>query len=244
MSFLKRFPPLRFLERTFLLVLLAVAGVTWTFIELADEVQEGDSRRFDEWALRSLRHPDNLSQPIGPVWLEDFARDITALGGAAVIGLVALTTIGFLALQRKKHAAVLVAAAIFGGALLTAGLKEFFARERPALVPHLAHVTSSSFPSGHSTLSAVTYLTLAALLARTVADRGTRAYLLGIASVLVMLIGLSRIFLGVHYPTDVLAGWCAGIAWALVCAVFTRWLQRRGQVETAGPEPMPVESPE
>ena len=110
-------------------------------------------------------------------------------------------------------------------------LKQIFERGRPDLVPHAVQVFSASFPSGHATLSAVTYLTLGALVARLAPHRLAKAYVLGVAIVLTLLVGTSRVYLGVHWPTDVLAGWCVGAAWAIACWLVAVWLQRRGKVE-------------
>lgn len=225
------------LEAAVLLSLLALAGSAWVFVEIADEVREGQYQHYDDLVLRALRTSEDLALPRGPVWLLPVARDITTLGGFTVIILITLGTVGFLALRRKWHTCLLVLASIAGGSLISTTLKTFFARSRPAVVPHLVDVASLSFPSGHSMLGAITYLTLGALIARTTADRRIKIYCLGLAVTLVFLIGLTRLYLGVHYPTDVLGGWCAGMVWALLCALVARWLQRRGAVEKETPAP-------
>lgn len=225
------------LEAAVLLSLLALAGSAWIFVEIADEVREGEFQHYDDLVLRFLRSPDDPAQPLGPRWLVPVARDLTALGGLTVITLITLGTIGYLALRRKWSTSLLVLASIAGGALVSTALKAAFTRSRPTVVPHLVDVASLSFPSGHSMLSAITYLTLGALLARTTADRRIKIYCLTLAVLLVFLIGLTRLYLGVHFPTDVLAGWCAGIVWALLCALAARWLQRRGAVEMETPAP-------
>jgi undecaprenyl-diphosphatase len=212
--------------------LLLLATAVWTFVKIAGEVVAGDTQHFDEAILLALRRPGDPAHPLGPDWLLEMARDVTAFGGVVGIALVSGGVLGFLALARKWRAAALVLASVVGGLLVSVALKHFFARDRPAVVPHFDQVYTSSFPSGHSMLSAVTYLTLGALLARYTHDRPLKIYFLGVATGLSLIIGLSRIYLGVHYPSDVLAGWCAGIAWALLCAVVARWLQRRGEVET------------
>jgi undecaprenyl-diphosphatase len=223
------------LEAAVLVSLLMISGAIWAFVEVADEVLEGDSKAFDESILRALRQPDNPNEPIGPAWLKGVARDFTSLGGVAVISMACVGSVGFLALQRKWHALILVLVSIGGGALVSTGLKQFFERPRPSAVAHLVEVHSLSFPSGHSMLAAVTYLTLGSLLARTTADRRLKIYILSMAVLLTGMIGTTRVYLGVHYPTDVLAGWCAGISWALLCSLVARWLQRRGAVEPEAP---------
>jgi undecaprenyl-diphosphatase len=157
--------------------------------------------------------------------------DITALGGTAVLTLITAGVIGFLLMDGKRGAALFVLVAVAGGSLLTTLAKLAFARPRPELVAHLVEVSSYSFPSGHAMSSAVTYLTLGALLARTQARKRIKAYLLGVAVVLTLMIGTSRVYLGVHYPSDVLAGWSLGAAWAMLCWQVERLLQQRGQVE-------------
>ena len=138
---------------------------------------------------------------------------------------------GFLTLTRKGFAALFVLASVVGGVLISQTMKWAYARPRPELVPHGAEVYTASFPSGHSMMSAVVYLTLGALLARTQADRAVKTYVLVMAVILTVLVGVSRVYLGVHWPTDVLAGWALGGAWALICLLVMTWLQTRGQVE-------------
>jgi len=227
----------RWLGRQEAAVLVAALGVLlalFGFIKIAEELGEGELARFDEWLLHLLRVPGHPQSPIGPPWLLEAAQDITALGGRTMLVAVTLFAIGYLALERKYGAMWLVGVATAGGGLLSAGMKQLFGRERPDLVPHLVTVTSPSFPSGHSLLAAILYLTLGALLARFAARRRTKAYLLTVALCATFLIGSSRVYLGVHYPTDVLAGWCAGLVWALSCWLVARYLQARGAVGKTG----------
>jgi undecaprenyl-diphosphatase len=169
--------------------------------------------------------------PIGPEWLHEAGRDLTALGGVAVLTLITVAVAGFLWLRRMFGAMLLVLAATLGGLAASSALKSTFERTRPNLVPHLSMVYTSSFPSGHSMLSATVYLTLGALLGRFVQPLRLKAYFLLVALILTFLVGVSRVYVGVHYPTDVLAGWSAGLAWALVCWLGARALQKRGTVE-------------
>jgi len=214
-----------------LLAALFVVGGTWLFVELAAEVKEGDTQQFDDWAIRSLRRPDDPAIPIGPVWLHEVGRDMTALGGVAVMALITGAVAVYLLLVRKYGAMWLVLIATFGGLLLSSVLKWSFDRQRPQLVPHLSQVYTSSFPSGHSMLSAVVYLTLGSLLSRLVEKKRVKIYFLMLALGLTSLVGVSRVYMGVHYPTDVLAGWTAGLVWAVLCWLVARHLQRRGKVE-------------
>ena len=210
---------------------LAVVLGTWGFISLADEVTEGDTQRFDDWAVRSLRRADDPAKPLGPPWLHEMGRDVTALGGIAVLALVTVGVAAYLMLVRKYHAMWLVIVATTGGVLLSSALKYAYGRERPHLVPHLSYVETSSFPSGHSMLSAAVYLTLGVLLTRLVPHRVVKLYFLAMALFLTFIVGVSRVYMGVHYPTDVLAGWTAGLVWSLLCYLAARYLQKRGAVE-------------
>jgi undecaprenyl-diphosphatase len=228
---LKDYSPSSRRELTTLVLLLVVFAAGWSFFEIAGEVLEGDTQVLDRRVVLSMREASDLSDPLGTRWLEEFGRDVTALGGMGVLGFFALATVGYLFLDRKPHAALFVLVAVFGGMLLSTVLKEVIDRPRPDLVPHGQHVYTKSFPSGHSMLSAVTYLTLGALLARLQKRRSLKLYALALAIFLSLAIGVSRVYLGVHWPTDVLAGWSAGAAWAVLCWVIARVLQQRGQVE-------------
>jgi undecaprenyl-diphosphatase len=221
-------------EPEVLVTLVLIAGSVWMFAELAGEVLEGDTADFDERVLLSLRVPGDLTDPIGPGWFEEMARDITGLGGFGVLALLTLAATGYLMLHRKGHTALYLVLAIGSGILISTVLKDLFDRPRPDLVPHAQVVYTSSFPSGHSMMSAVVFLTVGALLAGVQTNLRLRAYLLGVAALLTLLVGTSRVYLGVHWPTDVFAGWTAGAAWALLCWIVYVRLRRRGQVEQAG----------
>ncbi|GAC1470956.1 MAG: phosphatase PAP2 family protein [Isosphaeraceae bacterium] len=214
-------------------LLIPVTGVL-AFILLADKVMEGRTQRMDEKIVRALRRPDNPALPLGPAWIPEVARDITALGSVTLIVLNTGAVAGYLVLGRKYAATLFLLGAIGSGFALSAFLKSLFQRPRPALVPHLMQASYSSFPSGHSMMSAVVYLTLGALLARLVAGERQKFYALTVAVALTGLVGVSRVYMGVHYPTDVLAGWCAGLVWASLCWLAGRRLQRQGAIEREG----------
>jgi undecaprenyl-diphosphatase len=230
-SWLSAVRRLRHTEGIVLVPLLMLVLSVWAFVELTDEVTEGEAQTFDERVMRGLRERDDPRQPIGPSWLKGAALDITALGGHTVLTLVVISVTGYLILDRKRHAMWLVLIATVGGWGLSLLLKELIGRPRPSVIPHLVEVQSLSFPSGHAMMSAVVYLTLGALLAQIVQEWALRVYFLTTALILTLLVGLSRVYLGVHYPTDVLAGWSAGLTWAILCWLVARWLQRRGLVE-------------
>jgi undecaprenyl-diphosphatase len=218
-------------ELVLLLGVLVVVAGAWGFIALADAVVEGRTQSFDERVLRSLRRPDNPALPIGPDWVAEAARDLTALGGVAVLLLVTLAVAGFLFLDRKFATMCFVLTGVVSGLIFSSLLKASFARPRPDVVPYLSQVYTSSFPSGHSMMSAIVYLTLGAVLARMVARRRLKFYFLIVALLLTCLVGVSRVYMGVHYPTDVLAGWTAGLVWATLCWLVARKLQRHGAIE-------------
>jgi len=211
-----------------LIVFVMIAG-TLAFISIADEVREGDVQHIDELILRSLRHDNDLSTPRGPHWLNGVMRDITALGGITVIFSLTMVVLGFLLLQRHYRTMVLIGATSLGGLLLVTILKFLIARDRPDIVPPLMIEHTPSFPSGHSMMSAVVYLSLAVLLARIQSTISLRIYIILIALLLTFLIGISRIYLGVHYPTDVLSGWSVGLAWASFCWFIAFYLEKREQ---------------
>ena len=200
------------------------------FATIAISVKQGATQEFDRRLLLAMRHPGDLS-PIGSRSVQETARDFTSLGGTAVLALVTLVTAGFLALDGKKHMALFAGASVAGGMVMSNLLKDVFQRPRPEIVPHIVYASNTSFPSGHSMLSAVTYLTLGALLARSHQRKALKAYFLVIAALLSVMVGVTRVYLGVHWPTDVLAGWTAGAVWALLCWLVAGWLQSRKALE-------------
>lgn len=215
-----------------MLLIVALAGAAWVFVELADEVREGETQSLDERLLLGLRAVDDHADPIGPEWLEEVARDVTALGGFTVLGLLAAAVCGLLWLQGKRRAVLFVVVAMLGALILNYALKGAFGRPRPDLVPHGSLVYTTSFPSGHSLMATASYLTLGVLLARVLTGRKLKVYVFSLAVALALIVGLSRVYLGVHWPSDVLAGWSAGAAWALLCWFVARHLQRTGRLDS------------
>lgn len=221
-------------ELVIVLTLLALSLAVWVFAELVDDAVEGDYLDVERKIMLAFREPGNPAAGIGPPWVLNVVRDVTALGSVAVLTLLVALVIGLLLLKHRRRTALFILVATVGGTTIGSGFKAALARPRPDIVPHLMEVTSLSFPSGHSMMSSVVYLTLGALLGQTMARRREKIYLFGAAIFLTVLVGLSRVYLGVHYPTDVLAGWSAGTAWALGCWVIARWLQHRGNLGKPG----------
>ncbi|MER8501170.1 MULTISPECIES: phosphatase PAP2 family protein [unclassified Mesorhizobium] len=214
------------LEFPVLLAGLVIAGGLWGFEELMELARATTPHAFDTEILLAFRKAGQPDNPIGPAWLEGAMRDVTSLGSASVLVLITAAMIVYLLLIRRPGAALLMFVAVAGGQLLSSVLKFDIDRPRPDLVSHLADVASLSFPSGHAMLSAVTYLTLGSMAARFLPGRTTKIYVLVLAVLTTVLVGISRIYLGVHWPSDVLAGWCAGFAWAMLCWLAARLLQR------------------
>lgn len=216
-----------YLERRGLVAILLIAGCAWIFAALADEVIEREGHALDTAILLALRDPADPADPLGPGWLEEFGRDVTALGGVGVLAFITLAAVGLLWMQGRRGRAWLVLASVAGGQALSSLFKYGFDRPRPDLVPHGALVYTASFPSGHSMMAAVTYLTLGALIAWSQREAALRIYIMALAVLVTLAVGISRIYLGVHWPTDVLAGWAAGAAWATSCLILAQAIDRR-----------------
>jgi undecaprenyl-diphosphatase len=212
------------------LALLVFGLGLFAFLYLAGEVIEGETLRFDTWLLLALRVPGDTTDPLGPAWIEEMFRDFTALGGVGVLSLLTLISVGYLWLTGQRRVALFLLFAILGGLLLSSMLKSGFDRPRPDLVSHGSHIYTSSFPSGHSMLSAVVYLTGGALLAIVQSAHRVRVYLVSCSILTTLLVGVSRVYLGVHWPSDVLAGWAAGAAWAAACWLVAQWLHERAEI--------------
>jgi undecaprenyl-diphosphatase len=228
-------------EAQIFLKVFVVAGCVWTFVKLAGKIRKGGTDEIDNQILRALRRPEDSAIPLGPHWLPEVARDVTALGSGVDLALASTILVGFLCLHRRFRAAGYLIASAGSGLLLCQFLKDFFVRRRPTAVAPLTHFDPESFPSGHSMGSAIVYLTLGGIISRQVRGWVAKVYFLSVALVITLLVGLSRLYLGVHYPSDVLAGWAAGSLWSSACAQAARWLQRQGAVEPpAASPPLPA----
>ncbi len=217
-------PPLQPRAATSMLLLAAASGGVLIFLLAAAMATRGEPLAFDREILLSLRRVGDPAIPVGPLWLLPAARDLTTLAGTPVLTAMTLVLAGYFALKRQWSLVLLLFAAVIGETLLAQNLKALFARPRPDIVPHLVIASSASFPSGHSTSAAATYLTLAALIARETRQRIVRNYVFAVAVTLALMVGASRVYLGVHYPTDVIGGLSFGAAWAAVVLIAARKL--------------------
>lgn len=208
-------------EARLIAAFVALAAVLLAVARLGFEIREDGTSGFDRWLMLALRRPGDLAQPVGPAWLKAAAIDVTALGGVTVLTLVTVLAVGYLLASRKWLTAGLLTAATVSGRILGSVLKAGFGRARPDIVPHLVDVHSLSYPSGHATNSAIVFLTLGALLARAQDMRRTRIYVMAAGVLLTVLVGCSRVLVGVHWPTDVLAGWAVGGSWAMLWWAMT-----------------------
>lgn len=193
--------------------LLVIVICVAFFAALADEVMEGGTQAFDDSVLLWMNSHESP-------WLTGLALDVTALGAGTVVWLVAIIASVFLWSTRHRWSAALLWVSILGSGLINASMKLIFERPRPQLFPwRVPYAGLSSFPSGHSMTSMVCYATLAYLIIRLEPTPFLRRFTLAVAALIVVSIGLSRMYLGVHYPTDVLAGFMTGLAWAAFCAL-------------------------
>lgn len=207
-------------------LLIATLGAMG-FLAIADEVAEGETHALDLAVLRALRVEGQPQTLIGPHWLHVAATDVTALGSVTVLGLIILLAFALLASLRRWSEGALLLAGAGGGLLISQGLKRVFGRERPELAYRAVEAVNASFPSGHAMLSAVVFLTLGVLTARFADRRRVRVLAMSAAVLLSLLVGASRVYLGVHWASDVLAGWCVGAAWAMACWLAAYLVQRR-----------------
>jgi len=218
---------------------LAAVGGLFLLVKAASEVSEGDTLAFDRAVLLALRRQGDLATPVGPGWLREAMIDLTSLGSVAVLTVIAALAVGYLLAARKPALAAFTLGAVGGGAILGTVLKAVYARSRPDIVAHLVGTHSASFPSGHAMNSAITYLTLAVLLSRAETSHALRMYLVSVAIGLTLLVGFSRVYLGVHWPTDVAGGWIVGGLWAVGCSLLAKRLQSSHTVEEAGTNDSP-----
>lgn len=229
-------------ERLILGGLLLIMLCGWAFVSLTSEVLQGGTQSIDERILLALRSGGDISDPIGSELWEDIGRDITALGGYAFLTLLMVGVSGFLAIAGRWQLNLFLTVSVISGLIVTMGLKTAIQRPRPDLMMHHSYVTTTSFPSGHSMMSMIVFLTMGVLLARICDKMQLKIYCITVAVVLSLLVGCSRVYVGVHYPTDVLAGWTGGALWATISCLLASWLERRGVIGLHEPAASSTES--
>lgn len=216
-------------ERAFWILLSGAMALLWVFMEIADAVVQSETLAIDKTIMMLMRDAEDPANAIGPPWLQQVAQDITALGGNAILTLLSLWVMAFLFLTEKRKLALIVLVATGGALVASLMLKSGFDRARPDLFPHATTVYTSSFPSSHSMLAASAYLTMGALLAQSQSRRRVKALIIIASVFLTVMIGISRVYLGVHWPTDVVAGWTVGAIWAMSCSYFARLAHQNSQ---------------
>lgn len=212
-------------EWRILVAVMLIAGGIWFLAEIAGAVVAGETRAIDEMLLLALREPTDVSNPLGPRWFEEMVRDFTSLGGTGILVLIVMTVGGYLFMLKRYKRLIVLLTAVIGGMLLSPLLKGIFDRPRPDLILEGSYALNASFPSGHALLSAATYLTLGALLAQIQTRFRLKAFFILVSVLIMFIVGFSRLYLGVHWPSDVLAGWTIGSMWALLCWAAAHWLQ-------------------
>jgi len=200
-------------EKNLLTNYICLFSSIFTFIIIAVLVSKNITNNLDYFVLLSFRNPVNKYLPIGPSWLLDFFKDATSLGGLTIVALISVITVGILIITHRRFVLRVFLISVILGGVSDLILKEIFSRQRPSVVLHLVQVNTFGFPSGHATMSVVIYFSIVLIVIYSGVNKKLKTYLLWTAVFLVLIIGISRIYLGVHYPTDILAGWSLGMFW-------------------------------
>ncbi len=199
----------------------------WGFLRLATKIMGQQDLYYDQKILLSMRQSIDLAEPIGPLFLKDAMVDLSALGSVSVALVIFVTVLGLLLIQRQHRLVIFMTLSIFGGSALSIFLKTLFMRSRPDLIPHLTPAHYYSFPSGHSMTATVVYFTLAMVLSEAAHEKIIKHYILICAILIIGIVGISRVYIGVHWPSDVLGGWMMGTAWALLCWLIQRSTKKK-----------------
>lgn len=215
---------------------LCLVGLAWGFFELANARLDSADKDLDHRFLEVLRQPDNPARMIGPPQLEEAVRDFTALGGYAVLVTTFLGFSIFAFAELGTRTFHFFWLTTFGGFWMGVLMKRLIQRERPSIVPHLSHVSgNTSFPSSHAMMSVVVYVTIGLLLSQMTSNRHLRQLMTGLPLAIALIVGISRVCMGVHFPSDVMGGWTGGLLWTWAAFVIrgrltgTREIDRKAQ---------------
>jgi undecaprenyl-diphosphatase len=203
------------LEIRVLSIWFSIVGALWVFLALGKEIGEGETGAFDQQLIRLLRTSSHGSLPIGPVWFRESMRYVTALGGFTFLSLMTIVVVMTLLLHRKRREGIIVAATAICSQTSIEIFKFLYGRPRPAPILLQPLASTDSFPSGHTAESTAIFLTVATVIASLEVSGRTKILAYAVAIFVMMSVGFSRVYLGMHWPTDVLGGWVLGTAWAL-----------------------------
>jgi undecaprenyl-diphosphatase len=206
--------------KSFAVVYITLITGIVLFCIVSATVITGKIISIDNSILLLLRNTENTSIPVGPGWLLNFMKYITALGSIPVVILITIFTSGLLILKKEYRSLKLILFAATGGGVIELLMKEIFSRPRPQIVPHLVSVDSLSYPSGHSAITSIILLSLVLIIYNSEIKESIKLYFLYSGILLIFIIGISRIYLGVHYPSDVLGGWSLGLIWSSISAIL------------------------
>lgn len=221
------------LQPRFLLPVAAIFG----FLGLAFYVVSDGSSSIDTALVMLFRDPSDPSMPIGPAWFREMMRDLTALGSFIGLGTATVIAAMTLRLCGQRRLAIGLLASVFLATVASTLLKLAFGRERPDIVEHAALTFTASFPSGHAFLAAVVLLSIASFVGIASRRADIARLCLWVAWGLMIAIGLSRIYLGVHWPSDVLGGWCLGVAWSSLATFLIGGIAAKADAKLAQPAP-------
>lgn len=213
-------PRVKGLESRVLLIWFSIASALWAFFYLGDEIGEGDTGAFDSQLVELLRTQGG--DPIGPAWFKDAMRDVTALGGFTFLLLTIIVVVLSLLFHRKRREGIILAATAIGAQTSIEIFKILYDRPRPDPVAPSLQTYTSSFPSGHTTESTAIFLSVATIIAAFELKASNKILAYSVAIFVILAIGFSRVYLGMHWPTDVLGGWVLGATWALAAWIALR----------------------
>jgi undecaprenyl-diphosphatase len=213
-------------------IAMCLVAAAWISFEVADSQSPTPGNDLDHRVVKALRDPQNAARMIGPPFIEEAMRDFTALGGYAVLIMTTICFAAFAAVELGRRAFLFFLLTVTGGYALSMFLKQLVQRERPSIVPHLSHVSgSNSFPSTHAAMAVTVFVTIGLLLLPRTHDRHLRRLMIALPLWLATLVGISRVCMGVHYPTDVLAGWSSGLLWTWLAFLIRGRMSPRAHIQ-------------